>query len=95
MAVPAERAPRSTIVDVQFDDDLRYWIATRPRIALRILDLVDAVRRDPFGGIGKPEPLKGLHPNTWSRRIDEEHRLIYVVGERSVTFLQARYHYTH
>jgi len=57
------------------------------------MDLIDAVLRDPFGGIGKPEPLKGLGANTWSRRITEEHRLVYVVFEDHVVFIQARYHY--
>jgi len=51
------------------------------------------VRRDPFGGIGKPEPLKGLGPGVWSRRITQEHRLVYLVDAGRVDFLQARYHY--
>lgn len=89
----AERPARETVFDRQFNSDLRYWIETRPRLAVRILELVEAVRRDPFTGIGKPEPLKRLAPNAWSRRIDDEHRLVYVVAHERVTFLQARYHY--
>ena len=62
-------------------------------MALRILDLVEAVMRDPFVGIGKPERLKYLDPDTWSRRITQEHRLVYHVTDDRVTFLQAGYHY--
>ena len=49
--------------------------------------------RDPFQGIGKPEPIKFLGPGVWSRRITQEHRLVYVVGHKRVDFIQARYHY--
>lgn len=49
--------------------------------------------RDPFKGIGKPEPLKHLGPGVWSRRLTEEHRLVYLVREEQIDFLQARYHY--
>jgi toxin YoeB len=62
-------------------------------VAERVLQLVHAVMRDPFGGIGKPEQLKHLPGHPWSRRITQEHRLVYrVVGNR-IDFLQARYHY--
>jgi len=49
--------------------------------------------RDPSGGEGKPEPLKGLGPGVWSRRITQEHRLVYLVQKDRIHFLQARYHY--
>lgn len=62
-------------------------------MALRTLDLVEAVMRDPFQGIGKPEPLKYVLVGAWSRRITEEHRLVYTVSADRVDFLQARYHY--
>lgn len=77
----------------EFLDDLRYWVGTDRKTGLRVLDLVDAVLRDPFGGIGKPEPLKHLLAGAWSRRITQEHRLVYRVSEKRVDFLQARYHY--
>jgi toxin YoeB len=57
------------------------------------LEIVDAVVDDPFTGIGKPEPLKYLAPNIWSRRLTQEHRIVYAVKEQRVEFLQARYHY--
>ena len=60
---------------------------------MRVFDLVEAVMRDPFSGIGKPEPLKYLGSGVWSRRLTEEHRVVYMVSEDRVDFLQARYHY--
>lgn len=77
----------------QFREDLRAWIETDPRVALRIFDLVEAVLRDPFQGIGKPEPLKYLLAGCWSRRITQEHRLVYRVAGTRIDFLQAKYHY--
>ena len=66
---------------------------TDRRTALRVLQLVEAVMRDPFDGIGKPEPLKHELTGAWSRRITQEHRLVYLVREARIDFLQARYHY--
>ena len=77
----------------EFVEDLRYWVSTNRRISLRAFDLIQAVLDDPFSGIGKPEPLKYLPSGTWSRRLTEEHRLVYMVSEGRVDFLQARYHY--
>jgi toxin YoeB len=62
-------------------------------VALRIFDLVEATVRQPFAGIGKPEPLKYILAGCWSRRITQEHRLVYRVSGKYVYFLQARYHY--
>jgi toxin YoeB len=64
---------REAIVYPEFRDDLRHWVDTDRKLALRCLDLVDAVLRDPFSGIGKPEPLRYLAPDTWSRRLSREH----------------------
>jgi toxin YoeB len=63
------------------------------KIALRVLDLVEAVMRDPFNGIGQPEPLKYLAQGAWSRRLTQEHRIVYVVSDDRIDFLQAKYHY--
>lgn len=63
------------------------------KTALRALDIVEAVLCDPFSGIGKPAPLRYLSGGTWSRRLTEEHRIVYLVSEDRVDFLQARYHY--
>ena len=70
-----------------------YWVKTDRKTALRVLKLVEAVLRDPFSGLGKPEPLKYLGAGVWSRRITQEHRLVYLVGQDRVDFLQVRYHY--
>jgi len=63
------------------------------KIALRALGLVEAVMRDPFAGLGKPEPLRHLAAGAWSRRLTQEHRLVYLVRDERIDFLQARYHY--
>ena len=84
---------RAAVFHPEFRDDLRYWVRTDRKIALRVLDLVDAVLRDPFQGLGKPEPLKFYLAGCWSRRITQEHRLVYLVRESRIDFLQARYHY--
>lgn len=84
---------RAAVFQPEFVEDLRFWVETNGKIALRVLDLVDAVLRDPFGGIGKPEPLKYLGPGCWSRRLTQEHRVVYRVADDRIDFLQARYHY--
>jgi toxin YoeB len=84
---------RLTVFQQEFLEDLRHWVATDRKVALRVLTLVEAVMRDPFQGIGKPEPLKYLSPGAWSRRITQEHRLVYLVRDDRIDFLQCRYHY--
>nr|WP_263858336.1 Txe/YoeB family addiction module toxin [Waterburya agarophytonicola] len=77
-----------------FKLDLRWWYQNEPKKGDKIMDLVaDILNGEPFKGIGKPEPLKYIASDTWSRRIDLEHRLVYKVKENRVYFLQARYHY--
>jgi toxin YoeB len=88
-----EKANRVTVVQDECMEDLEYWVSANRKIALRIFTLMKAARRDPFRGIGKPEPLKHLGPDIWSRRITARDRLVYRVGEDFVDFLQARYHY--
>ena len=87
------RKERSAVFQPEFVDDLRYWVQTDRRLALRVFDLIEAILRDPFNGIGKPEPLKYLAPGTWSRRLTQEHRIVYQVRDERIDFLQARYHY--
>lgn len=87
------RKEREAVFQPEFLEDLRYWVSTNRKTALRVLELVQAILRDPFGGIGKPEPLKYLAAGTWSRRITQEHRLVYLVSDDRIDFLQARYHY--
>lgn len=87
------RRERSLVLQVECLEDLRYWVETDRKVALRVLALMEAAMRDPFDGIGKPEPLKYLGGNVWSRRVTEADRLVYEVFHDRVEFLQARYHY--
>lgn len=74
-------------------DDYLYWQASDADKIARINALIEAIRRDPFKGLGKPEPLKGDLGGFWSRRIDNEHRLVYAFEAGRLTIIQARYHY--
>ena len=86
-------ADRGAVISAHFREDLRRWIETDRKIALRVLDLMKAILSDPFAGIGKPEPLRHELAGCWSRRITEEHRLVYRAFADHVEFIQARYHY--
>ena len=83
--------------NLEFDtaalEDLAWWIEQDRNKALRIMSLIKDVQRDPFKGIGKPEPLRHELKGSWSRRIDQEHRLIYQVTEEKIRILACRYHY--
>jgi len=84
---------REAVFDPDFLKDLRYWMRADRKNAVRVLEIVLDVMRDPFSGLGKPEPLKFWASNLWSRRVNLEHRIVYLVGDDRVDFLQARYHY--
>lgn len=88
-----EKAERDAVFHPEFREDLRYWVETDRKVALRAFVLIEEILRDPFTGIGKPEPLKYLAANTWSRRLTQEHRIVYLVGDTRIDFLQARFHY--
>lgn len=87
------RQSRTAVFHAEFREDLREWIRVDRKVALRVLDIVEAIMRDPFTGIGKPEPLKYLGAGTWSRRLTQEHRIVYVVSDDRIDFVQAKYHY--
>jgi toxin YoeB len=87
------RTERDAVFQSRFLEDLAYWVKTDRKTALRVLELVQAVFQDPFSGIGKPELLKFGLAGFWSRRITQEHRLVYEVSETQIRFHQARYHY--
>jgi toxin YoeB len=74
-------------------DDYKHWLQADPQILKRINRLIDDALRDPTEGIGKPEPLKHMLAGTWSRRVTDEHRLVYLVDDEDVVILQARFHY--
>jgi len=84
---------RSLEFDVAAFEDLAWWIQQDRNKALRIVNLIKDVQRDPFKGIGKPELLRHELKGCWSRRIDQEHRLVYQVVENKIRILACRYHY--
>jgi len=84
---------RSLEFDTAAFEDLAWWIQQNRNKALRIVNLIRDLQRDPFRGIGKPEPLKHILKGCWSRRIDQEHRLVYQVTEDKIRILACRFHY--
>jgi toxin YoeB len=88
-----EKVERKVNFLSEFREDLAWWIRNDRRAALKTLELVEAILTDPFAGIGKPEPLQHELAGCWSRRITQEHRLVYRVTADRIDFLQARYHY--
>lgn len=86
-----QRSAFLLIIDPYFFEDLKHWVETEPKVASKVLTLIEHISRDPFKGLGKPEPLKTLR--AWSRRITQEHRIVYRVDSGSIYFLQCRYHY--
>jgi toxin YoeB len=74
-------------------EDYLYWQKTDKQLLKRTNELIEAIRRDPFGGIGKPEPLKHGLSGYWSRRINDEHRLVYRVKDDALLLAQCRGHY--
>jgi toxin YoeB len=81
------------VFEVAAFDDLMWWFKQDRRKAFQIGKLIQAILRDPFRGIGKPEPLKEDFAGCWSRRIDQEHRLVYEVFDDKIRILACRYHY--
>jgi toxin YoeB len=84
---------RLPVFQPEFREDLQWWVRTNLKTALRALEIVEYILRDPFQGIGKPEPLKHLGTGVWARRLTQEHRIVYVVSHERIDFLQDRYHY--
>ena len=83
--------------NLEFDssgfEDLAWWVEKDRKKALKIIKLIKEIQKNPFEGIGKPEPLKHDLSGCWSRRIDSEHRLVYQVSEEKIRILACRYHY--
>lgn len=88
-----DSSKRELVFDVRFLEDLTFWVDTNRKIALRLLSLVEEIGRNPFEGTGKPERLKYQDANVWSRRLTEKDRIVYVVSDDRIEFLQGRYHY--
>ncbi len=89
MTTPA----KNLVFDSAGFEDLSWWIEKDRKKALRIIKLIKEIQRDPFHGTGKPEPLKHELSGCWSRRIDQEHRLVYEVKKDTIRILACRYHY--
>jgi len=84
---------RKPVFQSEFKEDLKYWVDFDWKIARKALNIVEEIiQRDPFTGTGKPEPLKGIS-DAWSRRLTQEHRIVYLVRDDRIDFLQAKYHY--
>ena len=89
----SDRVERQAVFQPEFLEDLEYWVQTDRKMALRLIKMVREILRDPFEGIGKPEPLKYEFSGAWSRRLNKEHRIVYLVSEDRIDFLKARYNY--
>ncbi|MDC7223903.1 MAG: Txe/YoeB family addiction module toxin [Spirochaetales bacterium] len=74
-------------------DDYQYWLKSDKKILKRVNELIRDIKRHPFEGIGKPEPLKYQLQGCWSRRIDQEHRLVYEVVDSGISIISCRFHY--
>lgn len=75
-------------------EDYTYWLQADRKVLIRINRLINDTLRDPTAGIGKPEPLRHMFAGAWSRRITDEHRLVYLVDGDDLVILQVRFHYT-
>jgi toxin YoeB len=84
---------RRLVFHAQAWEDSTYWVPNDRATTRRLLRLISEVLRDPFEGIGKPEPSKHSMPGAWSRRVTDEHRLVYIATDKDIVVLQARYHY--
>ena len=82
---------RQAVLSTHFLEDIEHWVANDRKVARRLLKIVRQTVRDPFEGLGKPEPLRGKLIGLWSRRLTQEHRVVYEVTDTVVRFLQGRY----
>jgi toxin YoeB len=73
--------------------DFNDWLINNPKYFKKIAELIEEARQDPFSGKGKPEPLKHNYTGFWSRRITDEHRLVYSVSETAIEIISCKYHY--
>ena len=87
------KSNRDAVFQPEFREDLAYWVRTERKTAVRLLRIIEAIMRDPFQGIGKPEPLKHNLSGYWSRRITQEHRLVYKITNDELIIISCRYHY--
>ncbi len=84
---------RNILLDIQAIEDLKWWIQQDKRMALKIMELIETLPINPFTGKGKPEMLRFNLSGFWSRRITQEHRLVYEVKDDYIRIVSCRYHY--
>jgi toxin YoeB len=84
---------RSVHFDSGAREDFLFWLASDRKTARRIVRLIAEIQRDPFTGIGKPEPLRGELSGYWSRRVNDEHRLVYRANDEEIKILKPQYRY--
>ena len=84
---------RLAVFQPELIEDLRYSVETDRKLVLNTFDFIEAISRDPYSGIGKPEPIKYITSGAWLRRLTLEHHIVYFVREDRIDFLQPRYHF--
>ena len=84
---------RELVFDINALEDLQWWIKNNKKVALKIISMVNEIERNPFEGLGKPEPLKHELSGCWSRRITSEDRIVYQVTENKIRIIQCKFHY--
>ncbi len=84
---------KEVIIKQQAMDDLQFWAKNNLKLIKKIIELINAIQTNPFNGIGKPEPLKNELQGYWSRRINDEHRIVYKVTPDTLIILSCRSHY--
>jgi toxin YoeB len=85
---------KPVLFERQAFEDLKHWSATDRKILNKIIDLLSDIQKHPFDGLGKPEPLKHQLKGFWSRRITDEHRLVYCIMNEKIIVASCRYHYS-
>lgn len=90
---PWDFSRRKAKIAISASDDYQLWRKQDKRFLKRVNQLIRDIQRDPFSGLGKPEPLRHQLSGLWSRRINDEHRLVYTVLDDEIVIVQCRYHY--
>ena len=85
---------KNVLLTPRAQSELDYWVKKDSRMVLKIFALIRDIQRDPFSGLGKPEPMRHKYQGLWSRRITQEHRLVYSVTDEQIAIVQCRFHYT-
>ena len=90
---PKKKLMKDLVFDINAIEDILWWINHDRKTAIKILNLIKQIEKEPFTGIGKPEPLKHELSGCWSRRIDAANRIVYSISDDKIKILQCRFHY--